>query len=162
MDGEDGPAYAENLEPSCNVHHCSAASVSCFLFLITFCGLLLFPLLWTSCLKFVNESTVPKSRVDVGYPPPQGALAMTLRCWRGFQMTAVLFLLLSSTAFAGNPQWVEVRSPHFSVITDAGEKRGREVAVRFEQMRIAFGKLLTKATVNLPVPLQIIAFRNAK
>ena len=87
---------------------------------------------------------------------------MTLRCWRGFQLTAILFLLLSSTAFAGNPQWVEVRSPHFSVITDAGEKRGREVAVRFEQMRIAFGKLLTKATVNLPVPLQIIAFRNAK
>src|SRR5262249_29185386 len=119
-------------------------------------------LLWTSCLKFVNESTVPESRVDVGYPPPQGALAMILRCWRGFQLTAILFLLLSSTAFAGNPQWVEVRSPHFSVITDAGEKRGREVAVRFEQMRVAFGKLLTKATVNLPVPLQIIAFRNAK
>jgi Flp pilus assembly protein TadD len=64
--------------------------------------------------------------------------------------------------FAGEPQWVEVRSPNFSVVTDAGEKRGREVAMRFEQMRAVFGTLMTKAKVNLPVPLQIVAFRNTK
>jgi len=63
---------------------------------------------------------------------------------------------------AGEPQWVEVRSPNFSVVTDAGEKRGRDVALRFEQMRAAFGTLMTKAKVNLPVPLQIVAFRNTK
>ena len=66
------------------------------------------------------------------------------------------------TALAGEPQWVEVRSPNFSVVTDAGEKRGREVALHFEQMRAAFGTLMTKAKVNLPVPLQIVAFRNTK
>src|SRR6202050_3448563 len=66
------------------------------------------------------------------------------------------------TVFAGETQWVEVRSPNFSVITDAGEKRGREVAMRFEQMRGVFGALMTKANVNLPVPLQIVAFRNTK
>jgi tetratricopeptide (TPR) repeat protein len=65
-------------------------------------------------------------------------------------------------AFAGEPQWAEVRSPNFSVVTDAGEKRGREVAMRFEQMRAVFGALMTKANVNLPVPLQIVAFRNTK
>jgi len=48
------------------------------------------------------------------------------------------------------------------VITDAGEKRGRETAMRFEQMRAVFASLLTKANVNLPVPLQIVAFRNTK
>jgi len=63
---------------------------------------------------------------------------------------------------AGEPQWVEVRSPNFSVVTDAGERRGRDVALRFEQMRSAFGTLMTKATVNIPVPLQIVAFRNTK
>jgi hypothetical protein len=57
---------------------------------------------------------------------------------------------------------VEVRSPNFSVVTDAGEKRGREVAMRFEQMRAVLGALMTKAKVNLPVPLQIVAFRNTK
>ena len=56
---------------------------------------------------------------------------------------------------------MEVRSPNFSVITDAGEHRGREVALRFEQMRSAFGTF-TKSHVNIPVPLQIIAFRNTK
>lgn len=64
--------------------------------------------------------------------------------------------------FAGDQQWVEVRSPNFSVITDSGEKRGREVAMRFEQMRGVFGALIVKAHVNLAVPLQIVAFRNSK
>src|SRR5438132_2732612 len=66
------------------------------------------------------------------------------------------------TAFAADAQWVEVRSPHFSVITDAGEKRGRQAALRFEQMRMAFGTLLSKSKVSTPTPLQIIAFRNTK
>jgi tetratricopeptide (TPR) repeat protein len=48
------------------------------------------------------------------------------------------------------------------VITDAGDKRGRDVALHFEQMRSVFGTLMTKAHVNLPVPLQIVAFRSTK
>jgi Tfp pilus assembly protein PilF len=80
------------------------------------------------------------------------------RCWYGF----VVFLGMVAPAFAGEPEWLEVRSPHFSVVTDAGEKRGREVAARFEQMRAVFGTLMTKAKVTLPTPLQIVAFRNTK
>jgi tetratricopeptide (TPR) repeat protein len=71
------------------------------------------------------------------------------------------FVLGPRASFAGDPQWIEVRSPNFSVITDAGEKRGRDVALHFEQMRSAFGALM-KANVNLSVPLQIVAFRNTK
>lgn len=74
----------------------------------------------------------------------------------------VALLCSVSSAFASEPQWVEVRSPNFSVVTDAGEKRGREVAMRFEQMRSVFGTLVTKLKVNLPVPLEIVAFRNTK
>lgn len=70
--------------------------------------------------------------------------------------------VLSHLAWAGETQWIEVHSPHFSVVTDAGEKRGRETAMRFEQMRAAFGTLMSKAKVNLPVPLEIVAFRNTK
>jgi tetratricopeptide (TPR) repeat protein len=69
---------------------------------------------------------------------------------------------LPAAARADGPQWIEVRSPHFSVATDAGEKRGREVAMRFEQMRAVFSTLMTKVNVNIPVPLQIVAFRNTK
>ena len=78
-------------------------------------------------------------------------------------LRGILVLLCAMPAVAGVPEWVEVKSPHFSVITDAGEKRGREVALRFEQMRSVFGALMTNgAKVNLPVPLQIVAFRNTK
>lgn len=63
---------------------------------------------------------------------------------------------------ADGPEWIEIKSPHFSVATDAGEKRGREVAMRFEQMRSVFANLMVKANVNIPVPLQIVAFRNSK
>ena len=77
-------------------------------------------------------------------------------------------LLLTATAIlnhlshAGEAPWLEVKSPHFSVVTDAGEKRGREVATRFEQMRSVYANLLTRSNVNLPIPLQIVAFRNTK
>ncbi|HST11935.1 MAG TPA: tetratricopeptide repeat protein [Terriglobales bacterium] len=74
----------------------------------------------------------------------------------------LLLFLYSTPTFAGDPQWVEVRSPNFSVITDAGEKKGRDVALHFEQMRSVFGKLVARGNVNLSVPLQIVAFRNTK
>lgn len=75
---------------------------------------------------------------------------------------AVLLTLTVALPARAESQWIEVQSPHFSVVTDAGEKRGREVAVRFEQMRAVFAALMNKANVNIPVPLQIVAFRNGK
>jgi hypothetical protein len=81
-----------------------------------------------------------------------------------FLVTACIsaICILSSLLFAGEPEWVEIISPHFSVVTDAGERRGREVATRFEQMRAVYATLMTNAKVNIPVPLQIVAFRNTK
>src|ERR1700680_4252437 len=71
-------------------------------------------------------------------------------------------LCIAIPAISSEPQWVEIKSPHFSVVTDAGERRGRDAAVRFEQMRAVFGTLMVNANVNTPVPLQIIALRNSK
>jgi Flp pilus assembly protein TadD len=71
-------------------------------------------------------------------------------------------IVVLATAARADNEWVEVRSPNFSIITDAGEKRGREAALRFEQMRYIFGTLIRKNMVNIPVPLQIVAFRNKK
>lgn len=85
---------------------------------------------------------------------------------RGLRLAPLLALLsglvCSTPARAGESQWIEIQSPHFSVITDAGERRGKDAAVRFEQMRSVFGALMVKANVNLPIPLQIVAFRNGK
>jgi len=58
--------------------------------------------------------------------------------------------------------WLEIHSPHYTVITDAGDRKGREVALRFEQMRAVFASLLMKERLNEPVPLTILAFKNDK
>lgn len=70
-------------------------------------------------------------------------------------------IFVCSIAAQADQQWVEVDSSHFSVATDGGEKRARDVAQRFEQMRMAFGVIFKKVSVNT-APLQIIAFRNNK
>jgi tetratricopeptide (TPR) repeat protein len=60
------------------------------------------------------------------------------------------------------PRWIRVSSDHFSVLTDAGEKKGHEVAVRMEQMRAVFGQLLLKNKLKMPEPLEIIALKTDK
>ena len=71
--------------------------------------------------------------------------------------------IISLAVFAkADTTWVEVKSQHFRVITDAGEKNGREIAEHFEQMRASFGLIFGRKTLNEPVPLTIIAFRNTK
>ena len=42
------------------------------------------------------------------------------------------------------------------------EKKGREVALRFEQMRGVFGQLLARKKLNMPVPLTIFAIKDDK
>src|ERR1700745_1592998 len=63
-------------------------------------------------------------------------------------------------ASATEPPWLEVHSTHYTVITDAGDKKGREIALRFEQMRAVFANVLTKDRLNESRPLTILAFKN--
>lgn len=60
------------------------------------------------------------------------------------------------------PKWIEVHTAHFSVLTDAGDKRGREVALRMEQMRAVFGQLLLKDKLKMSVPITVIALKSDK
>lgn len=73
-----------------------------------------------------------------------------------------LFLCAIPARPADQPPWLEVHSTHFTVVTDAGEKKGREVALRFEQMRAVFATLIAKERLNQPVPLTIIALKSDK
>jgi tetratricopeptide (TPR) repeat protein len=80
-----------------------------------------------------------------------------------FVAAILLGIVLSPSAPATEQSpWLEVHSTHFTVITDAGEKKGTEVALRFEQMRAVFATLLMKQRLNEPVPLTILAFKNDK
>ena len=81
-------------------------------------------------------------------------------------VAALLALLVApNLAFAkakDEPKWMEVHTAHFSVITDAGDKRGREVALRMEQMRAVFGQLLLKGKLKMPLPVTVIALKSDK
>lgn len=71
-----------------------------------------------------------------------------------------LFILGTAQAWASDSIWLQIRSPHFRVITNAGEKHALEVVTRCEQMRTAFLMLMPKATADDPAPLLIFALRN--
>jgi len=71
----------------------------------------------------------------------------------------VLLICVHSRGAEISP-WREIHSTHFTVITDAGENRGREVALRFEQMRTEFAILLSKDRLNQSIPLTILALNN--
>ena len=58
------------------------------------------------------------------------------------------------------PKWIRINSAHFSVLTDAGEKKGREASLRLEQMRDIFGQLFVKTKLKLPEPLDVIALQS--
>lgn len=61
---------------------------------------------------------------------------------------------------AHNDTWVEVRSPNFTVISNAGEKEARKVADQFEQIREVFQNAFPKLRVDLGKPVIIFAVKN--
>ncbi|MFZ0802509.1 MAG: hypothetical protein WAN70_10110, partial [Terriglobales bacterium] len=79
-----------------------------------------------------------------------------------FRLFVALLLTVAalvSPVSAAEPHWIQVASSHFLVLTDGDEKQGREVAVRFEQMRDVFGQLLGRPRVNMSLPVDIIALK---
>jgi Flp pilus assembly protein TadD len=70
------------------------------------------------------------------------------------------FFLASVIQGVAEDKWIEVRSPNFSVATNAGEKRGREIVLRLEQMRRLFVAFIPREKLNSSAPLQVIAFKS--
>jgi tetratricopeptide (TPR) repeat protein len=70
----------------------------------------------------------------------------------------VLFLLPFSAVAADN--WIEVRSPHFIVNSNAGEKEARKVADQFEQIRKMFHSAFSGLRLDPAQPIIIVAAKN--
>jgi Tfp pilus assembly protein PilF len=78
---------------------------------------------------------------------------------------ASAFLLLAAlrgSAKASTEQWLEVRSPHFTVLTDSNEKQARHIADQFERMRWMFQTLFPKIDVDPVSPIVVLATKNQK
>jgi len=63
-------------------------------------------------------------------------------------LALLLIALLNRSALASVPQWVEARSPHFTIISDANEKEARHVLDQLERMRWVFQTLFPNANVD--------------
>jgi Tfp pilus assembly protein PilF len=83
-------------------------------------------------------------------------------------MSKRLFLLLPVLAAALAPardkpdNWIEVRSPHFVVTTNANEKQGRRIADQFERMRSVFYVAFPKLQIDPGSPIVVLAIKDEK
>jgi hypothetical protein len=77
---------------------------------------------------------------------------------------AIFLYLVTSLPLAparsDEPHWIRISSSHFFVVTDADQDKARDALVRFEQMRVAFGQLLSRDRISMPEPVDIIALRS--
>ena len=72
-------------------------------------------------------------------------------------------MLLCVRAHADSaPVWLQVTTPHFTVITDANEKQARHVAGQFERMQAVFHKILPAAHSDPAVPIVVLALKNRR
>ena len=58
--------------------------------------------------------------------------------------------------------WVELRTPHFVVMSDGGEKLARHVADQFELVRRVFQATMPNAHLDTGVPIRIMAAKDGK
>ena len=75
-----------------------------------------------------------------------------LACWLAVPWCAV--------AYAKEKPWVEVRSPHFRVLTDGSDGQARRVAREFEQMRAVFATAFPSMGLESGAPLLVLAPRD--
>jgi tetratricopeptide (TPR) repeat protein len=85
--------------------------------------------------------------------------AMRLGC-ATLAMCAAALACLPGVAKAAESGWVEVRSAHFVVESDAGESEARRIALEFERVRGIFRGAFAKFRVDPPQPIVIFAARD--
>ena len=79
-------------------------------------------------------------------------------------LLGLLLLLASVPALADNsgPHWLEVRTPNFTILSDASEKDARHIAVQLERMRAVFHVLMPSARDDAAAPVLVVALRDKK
>ena len=81
------------------------------------------------------------------------------RRW-GAALAGVLLCGGGLAATDPNAGWIEVRSPHFVVSSNAGEKEARRIADQFEQIRALFHAAFPNLRVDPAQPVLILAAKN--
>jgi tetratricopeptide (TPR) repeat protein len=75
---------------------------------------------------------------------------------------AVLMVAASSAWAQPGAKWVEVKTPHFTVMTNSSEKDARHVAVQFERMRAVFRVVMPSGSDDPASPIVVLALKDNK
>jgi hypothetical protein len=76
---------------------------------------------------------------------------------RGIALSLLLLAVFASFASAQADTWLEIRTPHFVVISNSKEKDARRVTRQFERMRTVFRKVFPDANLDPPTPIVVLA-----
>src|SRR5258708_23043720 len=83
---------------------------------------------------------------------------------RSLRSAAFLYV---AAALAGFPayadhfdNWVEIKAPHFTVISNAGERDAKRIAGQFEEVRGMFEQSFPKLRVDFGKPTIVFALKN--
>jgi tetratricopeptide (TPR) repeat protein len=75
---------------------------------------------------------------------------------------AVVLLSLLAGASEAKDEWLEVRSEHFTLFTDAGKGRAKDVLYDLEQLRRLITESLPAQRVDSYIPTAIFVFKNER
>src|SRR5579864_6007542 len=87
---------------------------------------------------------------------------MLMRLLRIPAMAIAVLLMCCAMSLAATAQWVKLTSTDFELYTSAGEKKGREAILYFEQVRSFFLKALNIKDIPTTRPVRIVAFSSEK
>lgn len=82
--------------------------------------------------------------------------------WKRLLLLAIAFSPGLATARDKPETWLQVRSPHFTVVTNSNDKQARRVADQFERMRSVFHKLFPHLQVDPGAPIVVLAIKDEK
>lgn len=82
--------------------------------------------------------------------------------WKRILLLATLGSAALAPARDKPENWVQVRSPHFLIVTDSNEKQARRIADQFERMRSVFQQLFPKLHIDPATPIIVLAVKDDK
>ena len=71
-----------------------------------------------------------------------------------------LAITLATPIEAADPTWIEIRSNHFTVISDGGQRSTRDILQQCEQVRSAIHTMWPWANIDLDRPILVLAVKN--
>lgn len=87
------------------------------------------------------------------------------RPFAAFRSSAAVCLLLAPTApsLADTPaHWLQIKTDHFTVVTDSGDRQARHTAGQLERMHAVFAKLLPHTTDDPGSRIVVLALKDRK